>query len=136
MIASRWKAVFDEERVQRDELETRIKENRAAVREQMGDIRKQHETELLRQELAHHQAQGLRLMQRLSERESSLMPPVSGATIYPQGAPPLFPVGDQEVSCVEVDGVGGRHVHQFSSSFTMFVVGLLVLELVQCTHSR
>ena len=128
MIASRWKVVFEEEKVQREDLETRIKENRGAVREQMGDIRKQHETEMLRQELAHHQAQGLRLMQQLSEREGGLMPPVSGAALYPQGAPPLFPVGDQEVSCPDVGRVGGSgrgvYMRQVSSRFTLFVVSV------------
>ncbi|XP_064404116.1 non-POU domain-containing octamer-binding protein-like isoform X2 [Halichondria panicea] len=108
IIANRWKVVFDDEKAQRAELEARIKDNRAAVRDALSNVHEQHKTEMLRQELVHHQQQQMRLLQQLSEREGGgLMPPM------PSGLPPpLFPGDRQEgvpdPGAITIPGLGGH----------------------------
>lgn len=105
MMANRWKAVFEDEKTQRAELEERLRENRVEVRKQMANIKEQHKIERMRQELVHHQQEQLRLMQQLNEREgiyspqTSRIPPVGLLQPGGQHTLPLFPPEVPEVSC-------------------------------------
>lgn len=83
-IASRWKQAYDDEKVQRDEFEQRLKLNRNEIQKEMEVIKEQHRTELLRQEFARHQEAGLRLAEQLRQR--GVTDPTLGA--YPGLAPP------------------------------------------------
>ena len=109
-IAARWKQAYDEEKVQRDELEQRLKVNRNDIQKEMEVIKEQHRTNLLRQEFARHQEEGMRLAEQLRRRGESLavlgmhgvpppppggMPPPPSLLQQPPGQPvhpaPLFP---------------------------------------------
>jgi len=48
-VASRWKAHYESERVQRDELEQNLKQARNALQTDMQNMKEQHQTMLLRQ---------------------------------------------------------------------------------------
>ncbi len=117
IIANRWKVVFDDEKAQRAELEARIKDNRAAVRDALSNVHEQHKTEMLRQELVHHQQQQMRLLQQLSEREGGgLMPPM------PSGLPPpLFP-GDRQEVCVVTPYI---YIYPYVCTCCLYSVGYM-----------
>ena len=115
-IASRWKQAYDDEKVQRDEFEQRLKLNRNEIQKEMEVIKEQHRTDLLRQELARHQEAGLRLAEQLRQRGVSdpamggyhslappgaAVPPPTGLLQQPPGQQipaPLFPTPGSEVS--------------------------------------
>ena len=48
-VASRWKAHYESERVQREELEQNLKQARNALQSEMQNMKEQHQTMLLRQ---------------------------------------------------------------------------------------
>lgn len=113
-IASKWKQAYDDEKVQRDELEQRLKQNRNEIQNQMEVIKEQHRTDLLRQELARHQQEGLRLAEQLRQRGETVpaipsmrnIPPPPGSMQPPpsllqqppvQQIPALFPTPGLEV---------------------------------------
>ena len=93
-VATQWKMAYDSEKRQRDELEQRLRQARNSLVNEMESIKEQHQTELLRQELAHHQQEQLRLVQQLRLRQGNLMPP-NPAVLEPNGSgaamPALFP---------------------------------------------
>ncbi len=95
-IAQRWLSVFDEEKAKRNELEIHIKENRGAVKDSIVNIREQHQTELMRQELVHHQQEQMRLLIQLRERDGGMPPSMPGMPLMP--TPPHFSADLQEVS--------------------------------------
>lgn len=104
-VATQWKMAYDSEKRQREELEQHLRQGRNSLVNEMETIKEQHQTELLRQELAHHQQEQLRLVQQLRMRQGSLMPPNSSlmepnsaggvASLFP-GQPGELP---PEVSC-------------------------------------
>lgn len=71
-IAARWKQAYDEEKVQRDELEQRLKVSRNDIQKEMEQIKESHRTNLLRQEFARHQEEGIRLAQQLRMRGENI----------------------------------------------------------------
>lgn len=116
-IAARWKQAYDEEKVQKDELEQRLKVARNDIQKEMEVIKEQHRTNLLRQEFARHQEEGMRLAEQLRRRGENLgalgmgfpppppggMPPAPSLLQQPpglgQGIPPapLFPTPGGEM---------------------------------------
>jgi len=48
-VASRWKAHYENERVQREELEQTLKQARNALQNELHTVKQQHQTMLLRQ---------------------------------------------------------------------------------------
>ena len=48
-VASRWAAFYDREKVLRDELEVRVKEEKANVEKEIQQILEQHQTLMIRQ---------------------------------------------------------------------------------------
>ena len=71
-IASKWQQAYEDEKMQRDELEQRLKQNRNEIQNQMEVIKEQHRTDLLRQEFARHQQEGMRLAEQLRQRGEAL----------------------------------------------------------------
>ena len=51
-VAMRWKAFFEKEKLERDELEERIKAMKADIHKDMNTIKEQHQTLMLRQGMA------------------------------------------------------------------------------------
>ena len=86
-IAARWKQAYDDEKVQRDELEQRLKINRNNIQKDMELIKEQHRTNLLRQEFARHQEEGMRLAEQLRQRGASV------SVMARSGFPPPPPSG-------------------------------------------
>ena len=88
-IAARWKQAYDDEKIQRDELEQRLKLNRNEIQNEMEMMKEHHRTELLRQELARHQQEGLRLAEQLRARGENVHPPnpIMGLQPPPAGVP-------------------------------------------------
>ncbi len=91
IIGQRWLTAFEDERIQRNELERLISKNREEVKKSLMDVREQHQTELMRQELAHHQQEQMRLLMQLRDRE--------GGLLHLPGPPPPFS-GDRPEVCV------------------------------------
>ena len=79
-VATQWKMAYDSEKRQKEELELRLRQARNSLVNEMENIREQHQTELLRQELAHHQQEQLRLVQQLRMRQGNLAPLASSAS--------------------------------------------------------
>lgn len=71
-VATQWKMAYDSEKRQREELEQQLRQARNSLINEMESIKEQHQTELLRQELAHHQQEQLRLVQQLRMRQGNL----------------------------------------------------------------
>lgn len=92
-VATQWKLAYESEKRQRDELEHHLRQARNNLVNEMESIKEQHQTEMLRQELAHHQQEQLRLVQQLRMRQGALATPASG--LEPNGsggmATSLFP---------------------------------------------
>lgn len=74
-MATQWKVAFENEKRQREEMEQQFRQARNNLMHEMENVKEQHQTELLRQELAHHQQEQLRLVQQLRMRQG--MPPSS-----------------------------------------------------------
>ena len=70
-VATQWKMAYEAEKRQREELEQHLRQARNSLVNEMENVREQHQTELLRQELAHHQQEQLRLVQQLRLRQGS-----------------------------------------------------------------
>lgn len=99
-IASRWAAFYDREKTLKDELEARLKEEKATVEKEIQQLVEQHQTLLLRQEIARHQQEQMRLAAALREQESRLHPglhvggpppPLPPPMVQQSHPPPLFP---------------------------------------------
>lgn len=92
-VASQWKSTYESEKRQRDALELELRHSRHSVVQDMESLREQHHTELIRQELAHHQQEQLRLVQELRMRQGSLggMGGPGGFMDQPGGGAPSFP---------------------------------------------
>ena len=98
-VATQWKMAYESEKRQREELEQHLRQARNSLVNEMESIKEQHQTELLRQELAHHQQEQLRLVQQLRMRQGNLASLPSGAgggLLEPSvsvggGMPSLFP---------------------------------------------
>ena len=93
-VASQWKSTYESEKRQRDELEQQLRQSRNAVLQDVEALKDQHQTELIRQELAHHQQEQLRLVQELRMRQGSFgnMAAPGGSFMEGPGAvPPGFP---------------------------------------------
>lgn len=73
-VASEWKSTYDTEKQQREDLEQQLRQARNTVLRAMETLKEQHQTELIRQELAHHQQEQLRLVQELRMRQVNAMP--------------------------------------------------------------
>ena len=71
-VATQWKMAYDSEKRQREELEQHLRQSRNNLVHEMENIKEQHQTELIRQELAHHQQEQLRLVQQLRMRQGSV----------------------------------------------------------------
>ena len=70
-VASQWKMTYESEKHQRNELEQQLRLARHNVVQDMDALKEQHRTELIRQELAHHQQEQLRLVQELRLRQGN-----------------------------------------------------------------
>lgn len=90
-IAARWKQAYDEEKVQRDELEQRLKVARNDIQKEMEVIKEQHRTNLLRQEFARHQEEGMRLAEQLRRRGEHISGLGMGFPPPPPGGIPPAP---------------------------------------------
>ena len=102
-VATRWKQIYDEEKAQRDELEQRLGLTRDGLEGSMNNLKEQYRTDLIRQELAHHQQEQMRLVEQLRQRGDPLggllptaPPPVHHSAPLLQQPPvlsqqPLFP---------------------------------------------
>ena len=86
---------YDSEKRQRDELEQHLRQARSNLVREMENIKEQHQTELIRQELAHHQQEQLRLVRQLQKREGTHLPGGGGGGTVMEGnasgAPPSQP---------------------------------------------
>lgn len=97
-VATQWKMAYESEKRQRDELEQHLRQARNSLVNEMESIKEQHQTEMLRQELAHHQQEQLRLVQQLRMRQGALATPLtSGLEANGAGsmATSLFPAQPQ-----------------------------------------
>ncbi len=94
-VATQWKMAYDSEKRQREEMEQHLRQARNSLINEMEGIKEQHQTEMLRQELAHHQQEQLRLVQQLRLRQGAL----GTSAAEPNGAsgmtPSLFPPQSQ-----------------------------------------
>jgi hypothetical protein len=95
-VAQRWKAFFEQERSERDKLEERVRGMKSAIQNDMDTIKEQHQTLVLRQEIARHQLEQRRLAERLREQEERLKglnAAQSSMGLLPSfpGPAPLFP---------------------------------------------
>ena len=99
-VASQWKATYESEKHQREELEQQLRQSRNSVLHEMEGLKEQHQTELIRQELAHHQQEQLRLVQELRIRQGNVMPPVGSFMdgAGPQGGGPGYPMQGMEMN--------------------------------------
>ena len=105
-VASQWKMAYESEKRRREEVEQELRQARNNLVNEMENIREQHQTEMLRQELAHHQQEQLRLVQQLRMRQGNLGPPGSGM-LEPNGAggiASLFPPGQQLSASQQLSG--------------------------------
>lgn len=122
-VANQWKAAYESEKRQREELEQQLRQARNNVVQEMETLKEQHQTELIRQELAHHQQEQLRLVQELRMRQGNILPPGGGS--YMEG-PGLMSSGypmpgmemNQEVS-------GTLIAHETASNFVLYIVTAL-----------
>ena len=93
-VATQWKLAYESEKRQREELEQHLRQARNNLVNEMESIKEQHQTEMLRQELAHHQQEQLRLVQQLRMRQGALATPTASG-MEPNGsaglATSLFP---------------------------------------------
>lgn len=92
-VATQWKLAYESEKRQREELEQHLRQARNNLVNEMESIKEQHQTEMLRQELAHHQQEQLRLVQQLRMRQGALATPTASG-LEPNGsglATSLFP---------------------------------------------
>lgn len=104
-VATQWKMAFESEKRRREEVEQELRQARNNLVNEMENIREQHQTELLRQELAHHQQEQLRLVQQLRMRQGNLGPPGS-SMLEPNGTAgiaSLFP-GQQLPTSQQLSG--------------------------------
>lgn len=111
-VAGRWKAHYDSEKMQREELEQRLKEGRNLLQQDMHNIKEQHQTLLLRQEIARHQQEQLRLAEELRKQEERMQGYYSqGGPQYHPGVNPM-PAGSLVMPGAAVGGVeaGGENV--------------------------
>ena len=114
-IAVRWKQAYDDEKIQRDELEQRLKLNRNEIQNEMEMMKEQHRTDLLRQELARHQQEGLRLAEQLRARGENVpgVNPIMGLAPPPPAGIPLPPPSllqqppGQQIPAPLFPGIGG-----------------------------
>eukprot|EP00731_Ephydatia_muelleri_P031882 Em0023g389a len=93
-IASRWAAFYDHEKVMRDELEVRVKEEKANVEKEIQQLLEQHQTLVIRQEIARHQQEQMRLAAALREQETRMQhggPPLPPGMMHHHHPQPLFP---------------------------------------------
>lgn len=93
-VATQWKMAYVSEKRQREELEQHLRQARNNLVNEMENIREQHQTEMIRQELAHHQQEQLRLVQQLRRRQGQLSLPGQGLMELPNasgGVASLFP---------------------------------------------
>ena len=103
-VAEHWKAIFESEKCQREELEQQLGHARNSVLQGMESLEEQHQTKLIRQELAHHQQEQLRLVQELRMRQGGCMPEPSfmegGLSPPPPPPPPVsvFPMHTMDVN--------------------------------------
>ena len=104
-VAAQWKATYENEKNQRDDLEKELRKSRNSVLHEMESLKEQHQTELIRLELAHHQQEQMRLVQELRMRQGGAMPMGSfmeGAGPPGSGYPPMQALEmNQEVSVVK-----------------------------------
>lgn len=87
-VASRWKQLYEEEKLQREELEQRLKQVRNSLQENMETLKEQYRTDQIRQELAHHQQEQMRLVEQLRQRGDPL---ASLTGLLPSGPPGIHP---------------------------------------------
>lgn len=76
-VATQWKMAYESEKRQRDDLEQHLRQARNSLVNEMESIKEQHQTEMLRQELLHHQQEQLRLVEQLRMRQGALAAPLT-----------------------------------------------------------